>query len=446
MSPLGAWHLNGHSGKIERMAHFKVVPSSIQGEITIPPSKSHTLRAILFGAFAEGTTRIANYLSSPDALAMIQACRLVGAKIAIHNHCLEIEGIAGNVRVFEDVIQAGNSGIVLRFLAAIAALSSHYTVITGDESIRHKRPVKALLDGLQQLGALAISTRGDDFAPVIIRGPLLYEEVELDGKDSQPVSALLIAAALRKAPTKIRVRNPGEKPWIDMTLHWFDLLGIPYQRREYELFEIPGHTKIKSFDYTVPGDLSSAAFPLAAAVVTGSEVTLQNIDMQDIQGDKAFISLLQQVGAPIEIDALSKSLKVRPGSSLNGAEVDINHFIDALPIMAAVACFATSETRIVNAGVAREKESDRLHVMATELKKMGATIQELPEGLVIQPSKLRGAALSSHNDHRVAMALTVAALGAEGNSTIHQTDCVSKTFPDFAQALQSLGVNIESVE
>lgn len=429
------------------MVTYKISKSSIQGNIVVPPSKSQTMRAILFGTLGTGRTQISNYLPSPDAQAMIHAGRLLGAKIQVKpQNSLEIEGLNGQISTVEDVIQAGNSGIVLRFVAAIAALSPHYTVITGDHSIRHNRPIKTLLDALTQLGAFAISTRGDGYAPIVIRGPLIHQEAVLDGRDSQPVSALLIAAALRNKPTTIIVTDPGEKPWVFLTLDWFNRLGISYSNDSYERFELSGNSKIRGFDYTVPADLSSAAFPIAAAVITNSELTLQNINMNDAQGDKAFVFFLQTMGARIEIDEVNNTLTVKPGGSLEGMEIDINSFIDALPIMAVVSCFAKGETRIVNAGIAREKESDRLHAIATELQKMGADIQELPDGLIIRESKLKGNALYSHNDHRIAMALAVAALGATGETAIDAAECVSKTFPDFASIFHSLGAQIEVVE
>ena len=428
------------------MASFLISKSSLKGELSIPPSKSHTLRAILFGALAHGITRVENYLPSADAQAMIQACRLLGAPIHIlPSNTLEIEGLNGSLQTAEDVIQAGNSGIVLRFITALAGLSPHYTVITGDASIRHLRPIQTLLDALTQLGAFAVSTRGDGYAPLVIRGPMNNGRAELSGIDSQPVSALLIAAAFRDRPTELIVKDPGEKPWILLTLDWFDRLRIRYRNHAFERYEIEGNSKIEGFEYSVPADFSSAAFPLAAALLTGSELTLQNIDMHDIQGDKSFIFILQKMGASIDIDEEARTIRVKRGSTLRGIEVDINSCIDAVPIMAVVACFAEGETRILNAAVAREKECDRLHAISTELQKMGAAITELPEGLIIRRSPLRGTSLHSHCDHRMAMALTVAALGAAGETTIDNVECVAKTYPEFARAFQNLGANIEVV-
>ncbi|MEI6531830.1 MAG: 3-phosphoshikimate 1-carboxyvinyltransferase, partial [Chlamydiota bacterium] len=259
--------------------------------------------------------------------------------------------------------------------------------------------------------------------------------VVIQGTDSQPVSALLIAAAFAEGPIDITIENPGEKPWVQLTLNWFDRLGITYQGT----YQLPGLARYKSFNYTVPGDLSSAAFPLAAALVTQSELTLKNIDMEDMQGDKELIFVLQTMGAKIEIEGTTLHIKK---SSLKGIKVDINDFVDSLPVLSVIACFAEGETHIYNAAICRHKECDRIHSIATELTKMGADIQELPDGLIIRPSRLKAAALYSHHDHRIAMALTVAALGSDGESSISEVECISKTFPDFKEDFNYLGAGI----
>lgn len=427
------------------MNNYRVIKSTVKGRTSVPASKSHTLRAILFAALGKGKSTIRQYLPSPDAEAMIKACQYLGAKINSSADSLEIVGLNGQITVVDDVVNAGNSGIVLRFISAISALSSHYAVITGDVSIRHQRPIQPLLDALAQLGATAISTKGDGFAPVIVKGPLKAGSATVSGQDSQPVSALLIASSFIEGVTELHVNNPGEKPWIVMTLYWLDRLGIRYENHDFTHYRIFGKASYPGFDYTVPGDLSSAAFPLAAAVITGSELIINNIDMTDLQGDKELIYVLQKMGANIEIDDYSKTLIVKKGGQLKGLEVDINAFIDAVPILAVIGCFAEGTTRITNAAIARQKESDRLHAITTELQKMGANITELPDGLIIEHSSLKGAHVNSHHDHRIAMSLAMAGLGAEDETFIENIDCVAKTFPRFAQTFQAIGAHVEIV-
>lgn len=425
------------------MSRYRIKKSSIHGKISVPPSKSHTLRSILFGALGCGKSVIHNYLNSSDTQSMIEACRLLGASIQSTPTTLKIEGTKGKIHYTEDVINAGNSGIVLRFCAAIGSLSSHPIVITGDESIRHQRPMKPLLEGLRQLGVSATSMRGDDYAPIILQGPMKPGKALIDGMDSQPVSALLIAAAFAEGPIEIDVKNAGEKPWVALTLQWFDYLGISYKHQHFENYQLKGNSRYEGFNYTVPGDFSSAAFPIAAALITQSNLTVHNIDMNDSQGDKELIAVFKKMGAEIEIDDSRKRLYVKTKGKLSGITVDINNFVDAITILAVVACYAEGETLIQNAAVARQKECNRIQGIAAELSKMGADIMETEDGLRIRGSPLKGAALESYNDHRMAMSLSVAALGAEGETTIGPIECVSKTFPSFREDFNLLGATIE---
>ena len=421
---------------------YRVKPSHVSGSVIVPPSKSHSLRAILFASLAHGQSVIRNYLKSPDTEAMVQACRGLGADIIVTPDALMIRGVSGKPSTPTDVIDAGNSGQVLRFVAAVAALTSGYTVITGDASIRTLRPVQPLLDGLTGLKVFAVSTQGNGSAPIIVKGPLQGGKTQLDGADSQPVSALLIAAAFATQPTEIRVTDPGEKPWVDLTLDWLQRLGIAYERTGYTHYKLIGNASYPGFDYTVPGDFSSCAFPLAAAIITNSALKLHNLDMQDAQGDKALIAVLQKMGANIVLSAEQKTLQVQPGSQLQGQMIEVNQFIDALPILAVVACFAHGPTTLTGAAIARKKESDRIAAMAQVLTAMGAKIEELDDGMRIYPAPLTGAVVPSFSDHRIAMAAAVAGLAATGETVIEDVACVSKSYPDFLQAMQQIQADI----
>ncbi len=427
------------------MSKFIVQTSNIKGKVYVPPSKSQSLRAILFGALGCGKSVVRHYLPSPDIMAMANACRLLGAPVDVFEDRMEINGLSGKISRCEDVIHAGNSGIVLRFCAAVGALASLPIVITGDDSIRHQRPMKPLLNGLEQLGVSVKTMRGDGFAPVIVQGPIQGGSAVVDGEDSQPVSALLIASALAQGPVELKVVNAGEKPWVSLTLHWLDRLGLPYENRGHSYYRMQGKARYEGFEYEVPGDMSSVAFPLAAALITQSEVTLHNIDMSDPQGDKKIVDVLCSMGARIEVDEKNRSLYVRRGSVLKGTTIDINDFVDAITILAVVGCFAEGETTIVNAAVAKQKECNRIQAIASELRKMGADISETEDGLKIRNSQLQGAEVKSYHDHRMAMSLAVAGLGAHGTTAIDSVECVSKTYPSFFRDFASLGAAIREV-
>lgn len=414
--------------------------STLKGIAKIPPSKSQTLRALVFATLSSGTSIIRNYLPSPDTEAMVRACRLLGASIDQFPDALEVKG---GLHPAEDVIDAGNSGIVLRFISAIGALIPAYTIITGDDSIRHRRIVKPLLEGLTQLGAFATSSRGDGFAPVIVKGPLKGGTALIEGIDSQPVSALLIASALAPHSTELYVTDPGEKPWVKVTLSWFDRLGIAYENHDFERYILPGNSSIKPFEYTVAADWSSALYPIVAAMITESEVTLEGLDFSDPQGDKAVIELLQKMGAQLEIDPLHQRLTVHPGSCLQGGIIDVDSFIDAITLLPVLACFAKDKTEFIGGRVARHKECDRIAAIVTELKKMGAKVEERPDGVVVEPSTLKGALTFSYADHRMAMSLAVAGLAAEGETSISDAGVVAKSFPGFFDLLRHLGARLE---
>ncbi|PCI93578.1 3-phosphoshikimate 1-carboxyvinyltransferase [Candidatus Aerophobetes bacterium] len=427
------------------MPSYEITPCKVHGKLKIPTSKSHTLRAILFALLAEGKTTIHHYLNSPDTLAMLNAIKLFGAKVQVEESKIRVEGIAGQIKCCENVIDSGNSGIVYRFIAAIAALSDSYTIITGDHSIRHQRPIKPLLEALEQLGCFAKSSRDDDHAPIIIKGPISKNTATLEAKDSQYISALLIAGAFAKKPFEIHVKNPGETPWMMLTLDWLDRFSIKYENHGFKRYKIFGGSKIKGFDYTVPGDFSSAAYPIAAALVTKSSVTIHPIDMNDSQGDKHLIDVLKKMGASIEIDDDKKTLTVNETHKLSGMKIDLNPMIDAITILAVIGCFAEGETLLYNGEIARKKECDRIHCIAKELKKMGADIEERPDGLLIKQSKLNGAKLETHKDHRLVLSLSVAALGASSSSTILDVDVVKKTFPTFYEDMKHLNASIRQI-
>ncbi len=416
----------------------------LSGVIRIPPSKSHTMRALLLATMCSGKSQIRNTLRSPDVDAMMAACRMLGAEIELHSAgAVSVEGVGGEPRVPSDVVNAGNSGQVLRFIGAMGALMDGYTVITGDESIRKQRPVRPLIDAITQLGALAESTRGNGHAPIIVKGPMQPGTLTMNSADSQPLSGMLMAASFLEGRTEFVVEDLGEKPWIELTLGWLHQIGVQVENFDFEKIVIHGKRTYPSFSYNIPADLSSALYPIAAALITKSEVTLSNVLLDPTQGDRLAIEQLQKMGAVIEVDEELRSLAVKRGPTLKGGEIDINSFIDAITIFPVIACFCEDEVRIVNGAIARKKESDRIAAMVRELKKMGADIEELDDGMVVRPSSLRGAEVVTYQDHRVVLSLAIAALAAKGESTISGADHVKKSYADFFSHLRFLGAQLK---
>jgi 3-phosphoshikimate 1-carboxyvinyltransferase len=419
-----------------------VARSTLKGRIRVPPSKSHTLRAILFASLATGNSKIFNCLNSPDTNRMIKACQAIGADIYQKQGALVIHGTAGKPKLPAEVIDAGNSGQVLRFIGAILGLIDGCSVITGDYSIQFNRPAQPLLDGLTQLGAFAVSDKNNGHAPLIIKGRIKAGKTTISGEDSQPVSALIIAACFLDGNTELIVKNPGEKPWVALTLSWLERLKIKYENDNFKRYIIYGNNSYLGFEYTVPSDFTSAIYPITAALITNSNVTLEQIDMSDSQGDKKFIVLLREMGAYFEYDNVKKDLYVHGQSSLTGKRINVNDLIDTITVWAVAGCFAKGEIEISGGTISRKKECDRIAAICSELKKMGAHIQEKEDGFIISPSHLTGTMVNSFNDHRMALSLAVAGMNATGNTIIDNADCIDKSFPGFVNIMQQAGVNI----
>ena len=252
-----------------------------------------------------------------------------------------------------------------------------------------------------------------------------------------------MACAFLDEPTDIKVNHPGETPWIDLTLDWLKRLNIGFDCINYSHYRIHGKAIIKAFNYQVPGDFSSLAFPLLAGVITQSRLTFTNIDINDIQGDKKIIHLLQDMGIKITLYPDKRMLELMPSLSFSGFDYDMNQMIDALPILAVFACFASTSSRLYNATIARAKESDRLAAITKGLRLMGAKIDEEQDALVIHPSQLLGAVVDSQHDHRIAMALVVAGLGAAGETVIQNSACIQKSYPNFVASFQQIGACLE---
>jgi 3-phosphoshikimate 1-carboxyvinyltransferase len=417
--------------------------SGLNGSVKIPPNKSHSQRALIMAGLAEGESRIVGPAVSHDWMLATEAFEMFGADVTPRaDEVWEVSGTSGQLQTPEDVINCGNSGIILRFFAALATCCEQYTVLTGDDSLRHIRPCQPLLDAINALGAWGASTKGDGHAPLVVRGRLRGGSTEIDGMDSQPVSALLIAASLAEAPTELIVHRPGEKPWVGLTLSWLDRCGIEYSNDNFEKYRVRGGTKWKGFEVTIPRDWSAALYPLAAGLITpDSRVAVTDMDLQDSQPDKAVLEVLKDMGADLEIEP---DVITARSSELQGREIDCNDFIDQLPLLAVIATAAKGETRLRNAEICRQKECDRIAETCKALSDMGADVEELPDGLVVRNSQLRGTTQDSRRDHRMVMSLAVAGLRAQGQTRILQAQCVRKTFPHFGDQMLGLGAFLET--
>jgi 3-phosphoshikimate 1-carboxyvinyltransferase len=434
------------------MRYLKVRPSGpIRGEISMPPSKTHSFRALILAALADGTSVIRRPKISSDWHEALKAMRLYGAEIQeTEAEVFQVNGVAGKLRTPEDIINVNNSGTMLVFIAGVAAACPGWTILTGDESLRKLRKItRNFIAPFQQLGVTVVSTKDDGMAPFVFKGKVNGGTAHMDGVGCQPVFSVLIASVLSEKPVEIHVENPGETAYIDLLLYWFTKAGLAYENvgGQYRHYRFPGNPPPRPFDTVIPFEWSAPGYPLLAALITpDSEVTVRGLDLSDPYGDKQMIYLLQKMGADLSIEDKVITAKT---SQLKGLEVDMNDLPDQVPTLAVAACFARGETTIRNALTARWKECDRIAAVCKELKKMGAKITEKEDGMVIHQDgswRLKGAEIDGYYDHRMVMAFSVAGLGADGETKISDAQMVEKSFGSYIGEMKRAGADFEVVE
>ena len=424
--------------------NFVCQKSRLRGAVTIPGSKSHTIRAVALASLAPGVSRIEAPLDSGDARSSVRAFTALGAKIDCQPDVWTVQGTGGELRAPDDVVDVGNSGTTVNIAMGSAALvRKGFTVFTGDDQIR-RRPSGALLAALNDLGAWAESTRGTGCPPIIIRGRLKGGTTSIECKSSQYLTSLLINCPLADGDTVIKVPVLEEKPYVEMTLDWLARQGIKLERDgRMSEFRIPGRQRYKTFARRIPADFSSATFFLCAGALDDNDVVVRGLDLNDPQGDTAVIDYLKPMGARVEV--VPEGIRVRPGK-LTGCYIDLNATPDALPMMSVLACFAAGKTTLGNVAHARIKETDRIATMREELTKLGAKVTELPDGLVIEQSELRAAEVDGHHDHRIAMAMAIAGCNIPGKMIVRTAESATITFPTFTDCMRGLGADIQTTE
>jgi len=305
--------------------------------------------------------------------------------------------------------------------------------------------MRPLLESLRQLGATYVLLDEGRDVPFVVSGPIRGGCTTVSGVTSQFVSSLLFCTPLASGDSVITVEGLNEKPYVDVTLWWLRRMGIEFEASaDYTEFKLKGGQTYRPFDMDIPGDFSSATFPAVAAALCGSRIALTGLDFTDPQGDKHVFELLTQLGVSVQRGSSGVTVESSTGT-LAGADIDLNATPDALPAMAVLGTVAAGRTRLGNVPQARLKETDRIAVMARELEAMGARVREEPDALVVQQSKLHGARVNGHGDHRVVMALALAGLIAEGETVIDGAEAVRVTYPGFLDDMRSMGADIAEI-
>ncbi|MGO8691523.1 MAG: 3-phosphoshikimate 1-carboxyvinyltransferase [Thermoguttaceae bacterium] len=415
---------------------IEIHPSGpVHGSIRPPGSKSITNRALVCAALAEGTSVLTSALRSDDTRLMIEGLQALGVAVECEPSATTIQvcGCSGRLPARAADIPVGNSGTTVRFLTAVATLGRGTFRLDGIARMR-ERPIEDLLDALGQLGADATSELGSGCPPVVVRAAGLPGGRATVAGDlsSQFLSALLMAAPGASGPVELAIAGRlVSKPYIDMTLAVMGAFGVAVAAGPpWRIAPRP----YRACRYAIEPDASAASYFLAAAAMTGGAVTVEGLSRQSLQGDVAFCDCLAQMGCQVRGDTGGLTVV---GGPLRGIEVDMGAISDTVPTLAVVALLARGPTTIRGVAHIRHKETDRIRALANELRKLGAAVEELDDGLRIIPGPLHGAELDTYDDHRMAMSLALAGLATPG-VVIRDPDCTAKTYPGYFRDLAKI--------
>ncbi|MBW2484127.1 MAG: 3-phosphoshikimate 1-carboxyvinyltransferase [Deltaproteobacteria bacterium] len=413
----------------------------IKAEVTVPGSKSITQRALIAAALADGESILHGPLESEDTRYTADALEQMGVTVDKLIDRWIVRGNGGQIATPDKEIFLGNNGTATRFLTSVASLGAGTFRISGDERMA-ERPILPLVQALEGWGVDIVSIRKNGCPPLLIKAHGLSggKTILPEGKSSQYLSSLLLVGPYARQQAELDVE--GEilsLPYVIMTLAVMESFGIKVEVNEaLNSYKIPRGT-YGAKEYAIEGDASNASYFYAAAAVTGGEVTVPNVPVPSLQGDAAFVALLARMGC--QINKTGDGLTVSGPEELRGITIDMGDMPDVVPTLAVVASQAKGRTTIKNIAHLRIKECDRLHVMAVELAKMGARVQELDDALIIEgkdpEASMHGAEISTYNDHRIAMSFAVAGLAVPGVKVLGE-ECVAKSFPDFWERFQLL--------
>lgn len=416
-----------------------IKPSKLSGVITIPGSKSHIQRALALALFNENVTILNGVSYSDDVLAVLELIQILGARVTRQSNQLTITGV--NRITLPTILNVGESGLALRMFTPILALQGGKVTITGSGSLIDRSQF-FLLDLLSQLGVACESANGK--VPINIHGPFSPRNQQVNGQaSSQHITGLMMATAIAATqPVTIYINHPDSQPYLLLTASVLTAFGY-----KTDIIQPFGFTIAPRTDGPIPrritieGDWSSAAFFLSAACIQGGHLELSGLSFESQQADMSMLKCLKQCGVTISVDA--DRCSIQSTGHLHAFELDATHCPDLFPPLAVLAAFCEGESRILGVHRLHGKESDRAHSLVTELRKMGVEIRTEQNTMIIRGgSPLQGAAVSSHGDHRIAMALAIAALYAHGDTDIENADAVKKSYPDFFKQLQLAGASI----
>jgi 3-phosphoshikimate 1-carboxyvinyltransferase len=410
-----------------------VDPSALEGTVNAPTSKSMTQRAIAASLLADGESIILNPSYCDDSLAAMSMAVGLGARVEPQVSEMKI---VGSATLKETKLNCGESGLAIRMFSPIAALYKAQITLVGAISLK-KRPMFMIEEALNQLGVKCTSTGG--FLPLTIKGPLAGGHCEIDGSvSSQLLTGLLMALPLATKNSVIKVRNLKSKPYIDMTLQILKYFGITVENEKYELFHIPGNQKYIPSHYTVEGDWSAGAFLLVAAAINGHMI-VNGLSRDSLQSDMSVLKALEKAGARLVFS--DNKLEISK-TALRAFDFDATESPDLFPPLVALAAYCEGNSSVKGVSRLIFKESDRAKTLQEEFAKLKVKIEIHDDTMYITGSQPQAGRVESHDDHRIAMALAIAALGATGRVYIRDSQCVAKSYPGFFDDLRQLGASV----
>jgi len=422
------------------LSSLKINPIThpLNATVRVPGSKSLTNRALLIAALANGTTRLTNALFSDDSKYFAKGLQTLGFDVQLDeaNYEMTVAGLGGKIPAKKAELFIGNAGTAARFLSAFLTLGNGKYVLDGEPRMR-ERPIGDLVDALNQLGVELEAANNCPPVEIFTKG-LYGGKTKIAGNvSSQFLSALLMVSPYAQSETEITLSTElNSKPYVDMTISIMKDFGVEIERNGYSSFIIHPSSYFPLSTYKIESDASAASYFFAAPAICGGTVKVKNISRNSIQGDIAFLDVLQQMGCVV--DEIDNSIQVTGATELHGIDVDMRDIPDTAQTLAAIAPFATSPTRIRGIASARVKETDRISATCTELKRLGISVDEHEDGMTIYPvEKMRPAVVQTYNDHRMAMSFALIGLRFDG-VTLENPACVSKTFPDYFEILDTL--------